>query len=150
MAGTLPARVTSTKINDLYGHIDRDGRYRVNLLFDRDRWQPGEESLWVRQARPYAGETFGLHLPLLAGTEVAIAFEQGIPIGPILPARCTTPRTRPRDALQLSVTCCARRRTTRFASMIHGVKSTLRSAPNMAARASSTSATGGSSEHATR
>ena len=84
MAGTLPARVTSTKINDLYGHIDRDGRYRVNLLFDRDRWQPGEESLWVRQARPYAGETFGLHLPLLAGTEVAIAFEQGDPDRPYI------------------------------------------------------------------
>lgn len=93
MAGTLPARVTSTKINDLYGHIDRDGRYRVNLLFDRDRWQPGEESLWVRQARPYAGETFGLHLPLLAGTEVAIAFEQGI--GSALHRRrAAIPRTR--------------------------------------------------------
>ncbi|MFG0617863.1 type VI secretion system tip protein VgrG, partial [Klebsiella sp. WSY_19] len=38
MAGTLPARVTSTKTNDIYGHIDRDGRYKVNLLFDRDHW----------------------------------------------------------------------------------------------------------------
>ncbi|MCD4630270.1 phage baseplate assembly protein V, partial [Proteus mirabilis] len=40
--------------------------------------------LWVRQARPYAGETFGLHLPLLAGTEVAIAFEQGDPDRPYI------------------------------------------------------------------
>ena len=84
MAGTLPARVTSTKTNDIYGHIDRDGRYKVNLLFDRDNWQPGEESLWVRQSRPYAGETYGLHLPLLAGTEVAIAFEQGDPDRPYI------------------------------------------------------------------
>ncbi|WP_313124502.1 type VI secretion system tip protein VgrG [Pseudescherichia sp.] len=84
MAGTLPARVTSTKSNDIYGHIDRDGRYRVSLLFDRDRWAPGEESLWVRQARPYAGDTYGLHLPLLAGTEVAIAFEQGDPDRPYI------------------------------------------------------------------
>ena len=84
MAGTLPARVTSTKSSDIYGHIDRDGRYRVNLLFDRDHWQPGEESLWVRQARPYAGDTYGLHLPLLAGTEVAIAFEQGDPDRPYI------------------------------------------------------------------
>ena len=84
MAGTLPARVTSTKTNDIYGHIDRDGRYKVNLLFDRDHWQPGEESLWVRQARPYAGDTYGLHLPLLAGTEVAIAFEQGDPDRPYI------------------------------------------------------------------
>lgn len=84
MAGTLPARVTSTRTNDIYGHIDRDGRYRVSLLFDRDRWAPGEESLWVRQARPYAGDTYGLHLPLLAGTEVAIAFEQGDPDRPYI------------------------------------------------------------------
>lgn len=84
MAGTLPARVTSTKTNDIYGHIDRDGRYKVNLLFDRDHWQPGEESLWVRQSRPYAGDTYGLHLPLLAGTEVAIAFEQGDPDRPYI------------------------------------------------------------------
>ncbi|MBN4832542.1 type VI secretion system Vgr family protein [Enterobacter hormaechei] len=84
VAGTLPARVTSTKTNDIYGHIDRDGRYRVNLLFDRDHWAPGEESLWVRQARPYAGDTYGLHLPLLAGTEVAIAFEQGDPDRPYI------------------------------------------------------------------
>ncbi|MDV1069382.1 type VI secretion system Vgr family protein [Klebsiella pasteurii] len=84
MAGTLPARVTSTKTNDIYGHIDRDGRYKVNLLFDRDHWQSGEESLWVRQSRPYAGDTYGLHLPLLAGTEVAIAFEQGDPDRPYI------------------------------------------------------------------
>ena len=84
MAGTLPARVTSTRTNDIYGHIDLDGRYKVNLLFDRDHWSPGEESLWVRQARPYAGDTYGLHLPLLAGTEVAIAFEQGDPDRPYI------------------------------------------------------------------
>ncbi|WP_289678241.1 type VI secretion system Vgr family protein, partial [Escherichia coli] len=72
MAGTLPARVTSTVKNDIYAHIDKDGRYRVNLDFDRDTWKPGYESLWVRQSRPYAGDTYGLHLPLLAGTEVSI------------------------------------------------------------------------------
>ncbi|MGS8431562.1 type VI secretion system tip protein VgrG [Escherichia coli] len=65
MAGTLPARVTSTVKNDIYAHIDKDGRYRVNLDFDRDTWKPGYESLWVRQSRPYAGDTYGLHLPLL-------------------------------------------------------------------------------------
>ncbi|HDV8802813.1 TPA: type VI secretion system tip protein VgrG [Escherichia coli] len=41
MAGTLPARVTSTVKNDIYAHIDKDGRYRVNLDFDRDTWKPG-------------------------------------------------------------------------------------------------------------
>lgn len=84
MAGTLPARVTSTTENDIYGHIDKDGRYRVNMLFDRENWETGFESLWVRQSRPYAGNTYGLHLPLLAGTEVAIGFEDGNPDRPYI------------------------------------------------------------------
>ena len=84
MAGTLPARVTSTTETDTYGHIDKDGRYRVNMLFDRENWETGFESLWVRQSRPYAGGTYGLHLPLLAGTEVAIGFEDGNPDRPYI------------------------------------------------------------------
>ncbi|MDW8845537.1 type VI secretion system tip protein VgrG [Erwinia sp. MMLR14_017] len=84
MAGTLPARVTSTTENDTYGHIDKDGRYRVNMLFDRENRETGFESLWVRQSRPYAGDTYGLHLPLLAGTEVAIGFEDGNPDRPYI------------------------------------------------------------------
>lgn len=84
MAGTLPARVTSTRENDTYGHIDKHGRYRVNMLFDRARWETGFESLWVRQSRPYVGDTYGLHLPLLAGTEVAIGFEDGNPDRPYI------------------------------------------------------------------
>ncbi|WP_166359587.1 type VI secretion system Vgr family protein [Pseudomonas akapageensis] len=77
IAGTVPARVTNPQKNDLYAEMDPEGRYRVNFLFDRDTWPRGEESMWLRRARPYAGDTYGLHLPLLAGTEVAIAFERG-------------------------------------------------------------------------
>ncbi|WP_445672904.1 type VI secretion system Vgr family protein [Pseudomonas inefficax] len=84
MAGTLPARVTSSKANDPYGHIDLEGRYRVSFLFDRDSWNQGQESAWLRLARPYAGDTHGLHLPLICGTEVAVAFEQGDPDRPYI------------------------------------------------------------------
>ncbi|MDF3934271.1 type VI secretion system Vgr family protein [Pseudomonas citronellolis] len=84
IAGTVPACVTSPQQNDPYGHIDNEGRYRVNFRFDRDAWDAGRESLWLRLARPYAGDTHGLHLPLLAGTEVAIAFEQGDPDRPYI------------------------------------------------------------------
>lgn len=84
IAGTVPARVTSPQENDPYGHIDIEGRYKVNFLFDRDTWKRGEESLWLRLARPYAGDTHGLHLPLIPGTEVAIAFEQGDPDRPYI------------------------------------------------------------------
>ena len=84
IAGTIPARVTSNQANDAYAHIDLEGRYRVNFLFDRDTWTLGQESLWLRLARPYAGDTHGLHLPLIAGTEVAVAFEQGDPDRPYI------------------------------------------------------------------
>jgi len=84
IAGTIPARVTSPEPNDLYGHIDKDGRYRCHFLFDRDTWPAGRESLWLRLARPYAGDTYGLHLPLIQNTEVRIAFENGDPDRPYI------------------------------------------------------------------
>ncbi|RAI65510.1 type VI secretion system tip protein VgrG [Pseudomonas fluorescens] len=84
IAGTVPARVTSGLAHDQYAEIDKEGRYKVNFLFDRDSWELGEESLWLRLARPYAGDTYGLHLPLICGTEVAIAFEQGDPDRPYI------------------------------------------------------------------
>ena len=84
LAGTVAARVTSVIANDPYGHIDKEGRYKVHFLFDRDTWEPGEESAWLRLARAYAGDTHGLHLPLIAGTEVAVAFEHGDPDRPYI------------------------------------------------------------------
>jgi type VI secretion system secreted protein VgrG len=84
IAGTVAARVTSPQAHDPYSHIDSEGRYKVSFLFDRDTWKPGEESLWLRLARPYAGDTHGLHLPLIPGTEVAVAFEQGDPDRPYI------------------------------------------------------------------
>ncbi|EJN27386.1 Rhs element Vgr protein [Pseudomonas sp. GM78] len=84
IAGTVPARVTSGEAHDKYAEIDLQGRYKVNFLFDRDPWKLGEESMWLRQARAYAGDTHGLHLPLICGTEVAIAFEQGDPDRPYI------------------------------------------------------------------
>jgi type VI secretion system secreted protein VgrG len=84
IAGTLPARLSSPERNDRYAEIDLEGRYRVRFLFDRDIWKPGQESTWLRLARPYGGDTHGLHLPMLAGTEVAVAFEQGDPDRPYI------------------------------------------------------------------
>ncbi|GLZ89296.1 hypothetical protein Pres01_53470 [Metapseudomonas resinovorans] len=39
IVGTIPARVTSPQPDDLYSHIDLEGRYKVNFLFDRDTWR---------------------------------------------------------------------------------------------------------------
>ncbi|WP_392553086.1 type VI secretion system tip protein VgrG [Orbus wheelerorum] len=83
VSGTLPARVTSPD-NDTYGYIDTQGRYRVKFDFDLKTWRSGEESLWVRLAKPYAGDTYGFHFPLIDGTGVAIAFTGGNPDRPYI------------------------------------------------------------------
>ncbi len=75
--GTLPARVESREKNDIYAHLDEQGRYRVRLDFDRDDTGQGFAYLWLRMAKPYAGGTYGWHTPLLDGNEVAIAYSNG-------------------------------------------------------------------------
>ena len=75
--GTLPARIESREKNDTYAHLDEKGRYRVKLDFDREGTEPGYGYLWLRMAKPYAGETLGWHTPLIDGTEVAIAYSNG-------------------------------------------------------------------------
>ncbi|EBU2204244.1 type VI secretion system tip protein VgrG [Salmonella enterica] len=75
--GTLPARIESREKNDTYAHLDEQGRYRVKLDFDREGTEPGYGYLWLRMAKPYAGDTLGWHTPLTDGTEVAIAYSNG-------------------------------------------------------------------------
>ncbi|MBQ0326235.1 type VI secretion system tip protein VgrG [Providencia rettgeri] len=77
IAGTLPARIESRNDNDIYAWLDEHGRYRVKLDFDRHHSESGYAYLWLRLAKPYAGDTYGLHAPLIANTEVAIAFDDG-------------------------------------------------------------------------
>lgn len=74
MAGTLMARVTSVMDNDIYANQDEHGFYWVKFDADLDKKETGYESMPVRLAKPYAGDTYGIHFPLIQGTEVAIAF----------------------------------------------------------------------------
>ncbi|WP_336292226.1 type VI secretion system tip protein VgrG [Cronobacter dublinensis] len=75
--GTLPARIESREPHGTYAHLDSAGRYRVKLDFSREDAEPGYHYLWVRLAKPFAGENFGWHMPLLDGTEVSIAYDGG-------------------------------------------------------------------------
>ncbi|HDF8569997.1 TPA: type VI secretion system tip protein VgrG [Enterobacter hormaechei subsp. hoffmannii] len=75
--GTLPARVESREKNDIYAHLDEQGRSRVKLDFNREGTEAGYSYLWLRMAKPYAGDTLGWHTPLTDGTEVAIAYSNG-------------------------------------------------------------------------
>lgn len=60
-----------------YAHIDEQGRYRVRLPFDLGGSPQGEASHAVRMMQPYAGNQFGFHFPLHAGTEVALTCING-------------------------------------------------------------------------
>jgi len=84
IAGTLTARVESDEKNATYAHLDETGRYRVKLDFSREDAEQGYNSLWIRQAKPYAGETYGWHTPLTDGAEVGIAFDGGDPDRPYI------------------------------------------------------------------
>ena len=84
ITGTMTARVTSAKEGDIYAWQDASGMYRVKFDADRDDKNRGQESMPVRLAKPYSGDAYGFHFPLIQGTEVAIAFEEGDPDRPYI------------------------------------------------------------------
>lgn len=84
VTGTMTARVTSAKEGDIYAWQDASGMYRVKFDADRDDKNPGQESMPVRLAKPYSGDAYGFHFPLIQGTEVAIVFEEGDPDRPYI------------------------------------------------------------------
>jgi len=84
ISGSLPARVESAQKGDIYAWLDSQGRYRVKLDFDRNSSEQGYAYLWLRMAKPYAGDTCGWHAPLLDGTEVAVVFDSGDPDRPYI------------------------------------------------------------------
>lgn len=84
ITGTIPARISGTSLNDQLSRIDNQGRYRVQFNFDQAEWKKGLESMPVRLGRQYAGDTYGIHFPLLDNTEVGIAFENGDPERPFI------------------------------------------------------------------
>lgn len=84
VSGTLMARVTSARDNDIYAWQDASGMYRVKFDADRDDKRQGMESMPVRFAKPYGGDKYGFHFPLIQDTEVAIAFHEGDPDRPYI------------------------------------------------------------------
>ncbi|HCM9426674.1 TPA: type VI secretion system tip protein VgrG [Enterobacter hormaechei subsp. xiangfangensis] len=84
VTGTMTARITSAKANDIYAWQDASGLYRVKFDADRDEKGQGQESMPVRLAKPYGGDVYGFHFPLIQGTEVAIAFHEGDPDRPYI------------------------------------------------------------------
>ncbi|MEX3812713.1 type VI secretion system Vgr family protein [Paraburkholderia sp. BR13439] len=81
--GILPARVTSPG-NYKYAYLTGQGWYVIVLPFDLDQWSPGGTSRPVRFAKPYSGDGYGHHFPLIDGAEVAIVFTAGDPDRPVI------------------------------------------------------------------
>lgn len=81
--GILPARITSPG-NYKYAYLNGQGCYVIVLPFDLDRWSPGGTSRSVRFAKPYSGDNYGHHFPLIDGAEVAIVFTDGNPDRPVI------------------------------------------------------------------
>jgi type VI secretion system secreted protein VgrG len=74
--GILPARITSPG-NYKYAYLTEQGWYVIKLPFDLDEWSPGGTSRPVRFAKPYSGDNYGHHFPLIDGAEVAIIHTGG-------------------------------------------------------------------------
>ncbi|SIO64448.1 type VI secretion system Vgr family protein [Paraburkholderia phenazinium] len=83
ISGILPARVTSPG-DYTRAYLTPEGWYVIKLPFDLDEWSPGGTSRPVRFAKPYSGDNYGHHFPLIDGAEVAITFTQGNPDRPVI------------------------------------------------------------------
>nr|WP_057926291.1 type VI secretion system Vgr family protein [Burkholderia ambifaria] len=81
--GILPARITSPG-DYKYAYLTEQGWYVIKLPFDLDEWSPGGTSRPVRFAKPYSGDNYGHHFPLIDGAEVAVVFTQGHPDRPVI------------------------------------------------------------------
>ncbi len=89
--GIFTARVETTGGD--YAYLDNEGRYRVRADFDFGGAESGQASHPVRLLQPYGGKNFGLHLPLLAGSEVAMCCLNGDLDRPILLGALPNPDT---------------------------------------------------------
>ena len=69
-----------------YAELDDQGRYKVQLPFDKTDKQAAKASAWLRLATPYAGEDHGLHFPLHKGAEVLLSFQDGDLNRPVITA----------------------------------------------------------------
>ncbi|MBB3214923.1 type VI secretion system secreted protein VgrG [Herbaspirillum sp. Sphag1AN] len=84
IAGTLSARVTSPGQYP-HAYITKNGHYTVRFDLDFEEWNPGNESVPLRLAKPFAGANqTGFHFPIIDGTEAAIGFTDGNPNKPYI------------------------------------------------------------------
>lgn len=74
--GTLSAFVDAEGSGQ-YAEVDDQGRYKVQVPFDKTDKPAGKASTWIRKTSQYSGRDRGLTYPLPKGTEVLLAFVNG-------------------------------------------------------------------------
>jgi type VI secretion system VgrG family protein len=77
--GFLPAIIEGQDGGTNAPFMDDLGRYKVKLCFDIEEKTLGHSSIWLKLMTPYGGHdpAFGMHFPLLKGTQVLIGFIGG-------------------------------------------------------------------------
>jgi type VI secretion system secreted protein VgrG len=90
MPGLVHARVDAEG-DGKYAELDQHGRYKVMFFFpekvihsDGDDAAEGNRSIPLRMAQAHAGESSGIHFPLLKGVETLVAFTDGDPDRPLI------------------------------------------------------------------
>ena len=89
--GLLTALVEGPE--DRYGSVDEEGRYHAKFFFDRSDAKDDKSSRPIRLAQPYGGASYGLHMPLHKGVEIALGFVGGDPDRPIALGAIPNPST---------------------------------------------------------
>ena len=67
-----------------YAELNEKGEYKVQVPFDITHKGAQRGSAWIRMSSQYAGSDYGMHLPLLKGTEVLLSFINGDPDQPVI------------------------------------------------------------------
>ncbi|MBI3411156.1 MAG: type VI secretion system tip protein VgrG [Planctomycetes bacterium] len=83
--------------------VDKYGRVKVQLNWDREGRNDADSSCWIRVAQQWAGKVYGAFFWPRIGHEVVVAFEEGDPdrpiiIGSVYNAENTTPYLLPESA----------------------------------------------------
>ncbi len=89
--GVFTARIETT--GGPYACLDEQGRYRVRLDLDAGDAAAGQASHAARLMQSYAGDTFGSHMPLHAGAEVALTCVNGDLDRPVILGVLPNPQT---------------------------------------------------------
>lgn len=92
IAGILSAIIDSEG-EGTTADLNEYGQYKVQLMYDYSAKSANKGSSRLRMATPYAGKSEGMHFPLLKGTEVLLAFNQGDPDQPIILAAAPNSET---------------------------------------------------------